>query len=764
MTDTGLQRPRTVYEALGFARALRQQGDLSAAASILDAALSQATLQVPPTAELSAHVGWLHLERATICEARGEMPAADEHGLRGLNCFERAGDRGGQAVASLALGDLSAQTGAPGSAARWWERAASLADNVGNTALAARALAALALQELAAGGTARAQALLDAGEERVVAGVDGLVAHGAEALRSAAEEQGQAARAALTVVRCREAIRAGHWSEARLLLAVVAQAARDLQSTDLYVAAMRLDADVARRGGDPRSAVEALVMARDAAAEAGLQRQAALLDCELVLAHANNESWSEAFEVQGNEPGAAIAAQPAIHAARLEGFAVLSRQGGNPVAAERALREALEVRQNTGDRVAAGRCQALLADVLRAGGQHEQAWAEAESAGEIGRDCGLLAVTADAALVQLQIALMRQDRRVTELAQRASALMGPGVSVARRIVVLDAVIAAHLQRGDIEQARAILDQIVELADGQPLVRLQARVRCRKAQLALRAGELVHALHLAQEAAELAGRAADGDSRCRALLVAGLAMLGTGRHDEALLALGYAMNEAMASGRTDLAAEAAFELGNGQLRIGRLREARHAFAQAAEQADRVGAVAVQASALRGQASCLAGEGDVEGAVRILAQVASLAEPVQAAMAQIDRGRLLVEAGRAADALAALEGLEAAGTGRLNRAQIGELNTVQARALLGLGRQQEAAVALRAAVTAQRQGDERSLGAALFLLGQVEGALGNGDACGSHLAEALIITARLGLPEQHAIRKVIERIQAQAAGES
>ena len=51
--------------------------------------------------------------------------------------------------------------------------------------------------------------------------------------------------------------------------------------------------------------------------------------------------------------------------------------------------------------------------------------------------------------------------------------------------------------------------------------------------------------------------------------------------------------------------------------------------------------------------------------------------------------------------------------------------------------------------------------MFLLGQVEGMAGQGEACGEHLAEALVITARLGLPEQHTIRKVIERLQAQAA---
>lgn len=760
MTDTGLQRPRTVYEALGFARALRQQGELSGAAALLDAALSQATLQAPATADLSANVGWLHLERLAVHEALGQLRQADDHGLRALSRFERASDRGGQAAASLALGDLSAQVGGFATASRWWQRAVSLADNVGNTALAARALAALALLELSAGETGRAHALVDAGEERVVAGVDALVARDAEALQAAALAQGLAAQAALTVVRCREATRAGNWSEARLLLGAVAEAAGELESADLYVAAMRLDADVARRAGDPRSAVEALQLARAAAEKAGLLRLAALLDCELVLAHADNASWGHAFEIQGRTPAPAIASQPAVHAARLEGFAVLSRHGGNLAAAEVALREAAQVRETTGDRVSAGRCQAMLAEVLRMRGQHEEAWNLAETAAELGRACGQVAVVADAALVQLQVAMARQDPRIAELVTRALTAIAHGASPARRIVVLDAVAAAQLLQGELAAAEATVDQATALAEVQPLLRLQARLRSRRAQLQLRAGRPLDALHGAQAAAELAGEAADGESRSRALGVAGLALLGLGRHDEGLLALGYAMNEALSCARSDLAAEAGYALGNGQLRIGRLREARHAFAQAAEAAGQVGAIALQAQALRGDAMCLRQLGDVSGADAVLLQVVALGEPVQAAMAQVDRGRSLVDAGQPGEALAALDGLEVAGEGRLKPAELGELHMVQGRALLALGKKEAAATALRVAVQCQRQGEERSLGAALFLLGQVEGMLGDGETCGSHLAEALVLTARLGLPEQHAIRKVIERIQAQA----
>jgi hypothetical protein len=74
---------------------------------------------------------------------------------------------------------------------------------------------------------------------------------------------------------------------------------------------------------------------------------------------------------------------------------------------------------------------------------------------------------------------------------------------------------------------------------------------------------------------------------------------------------------------------------------------------------------------------------------------------------------------------------------------------------------AAPLLHAAIADLRTAAEpRSLGAALLLAGQVEGALGHGEACGAMLGEALTITARHGLPEQVVVRQVIERLRAQA----
>ncbi len=762
MSQEGLQQPRTVFEVLGFARGLRVRGDLTAAAAVLDAALAQAALQVPATSDLSAQVGWLHLERTAVCESRGELLAADEHGLRALGCFEQAGDRGGQATASLVLGDLSVLSGGAEPARAWWLRAESLADNVGNTALAARALSSLALQELAAGGTALAHQWLGAAEERVEAGVDALVAKENAALLQAAGRQADASRASLAMVRCREAIRTSSWSEARLLLTSVAQAARELGSTELYVAALRLDADVARRSGDPRSAVEALRLARGAAAKLDLLREVALLDAELVLAHADNESWSEGFEVQGREPLAAIAAQPAVHAARLEGFAVLSRQGGNLDAAERAIREAITTRQGMGDAAGAARAQAMLAVLMRALGRLDEAWQTAEEAAAGGQRTGAAAVVVDAGLTQLRVLIARSDPRAVELAAELVSIADAGAPVGHRAIVRDAAAAACLQVGDVEAASAHVDAGMSLAREQPLVRLSARLRARQAQVALEGGHALDGLRGAQEAAELAGEARDPGARIRALSVAGTSLLALGRQDEGLLALSHAMTEAMSHSRLELAAEAGYEMANGQLRIGRLREARHAFAQASEHASRSGARTLHARSLRGEAACRRRGGDVEGALDALVRAGATGDAVEGAMAAIDRARILVDAQRDADAMAALEGLEEAGAGRLGPAGMGEVRMVRGRALLGLGRNDEAAVALRAAVESQRSGDERALGAALFLLGQVEGMLGQGEACGEHLAEALVITARLGLPEQRAIRTVIERIQAQADG--
>lgn len=762
MTGTDDTAKGKVFEALGFARGLRQGGDLTAAAAVIDAVLSQPQLQTPATADLAAYVGWLLLERAGICEARGELLAADGDALKALACFESARDRGGQAAASLALGDLSWQSGSPGPAVAWWNRTKALADNTGHTPLAARALGSLALAELACGRSGPAQELLAAAEERAEAGLDAVVAKADEALHGAAQAQTDVSRASLTLVRCLEAIRAAHWTEARLLLGTSAESARKLESPELYVLTLRLDAVVARRAGDPRSAVEALKLARQEADRAGLSRQAALLDSELVLALADNESWAEAFEIQQREPPPAVASQPAVHAARLEAFGVLSLHSGNPEAAEKALRGAEQVRIGIQDVAGSARSAALLAEALRARGQLEDAWAVADRAGQAARGAGRLDVATAAGLTQLHLLLLRHDPRAAALASEVAQVAEAAGSSSQRIIALDGQAAAALQAGDLETAVSASAAASALAGQQPLLRLQARAAARKAQLDLLGGDAHGALRGAKATAELAARAEDAEARLRALLVAGNALISLGRNDEGLLGLTHAQTEALAADKRTLAAEAAWELGNGYLRVGRNREARHAFSQAVSLAREVGARALAAKGLRGSAAARKAMGQPDGALAALQEAAGEGDAVQAAMSAVDRARILVETGRAQVALEALEGLERAGEGRLSFAEVGEVRLVRGQALLTLGRKQEAVEALRQAVQAQRRGDERSLGAALFLLGQVEGMLGQGSACGVHLAEALVIAARLGLPEQHTIRRVIERIQLQADG--
>jgi hypothetical protein len=73
--------------------------------------------------------------------------------------------------------------------------------------------------------------------------------------------------------------------------------------------------------------------------------QVALIDTELVLALADNASWTDAFEVQNREPSPAIAVLPQVAAARLESFAVLSRRSQAYEAAQAALTEAAAIRR-----------------------------------------------------------------------------------------------------------------------------------------------------------------------------------------------------------------------------------------------------------------------------------------------------------------------------------------------------------------------------------------------------------------------------------
>ncbi|MCO4760582.1 MAG: hypothetical protein KC502_03715 [Myxococcales bacterium] len=751
---------------LDVARLLRQRGEAGRAAQLLDATLGQAPLQTPATTPLAAEVAWLHLERADLHQDGGHLTAADEDGLRAVDLFQRANDRGGQAAAALLLGDLAWQGGNPEAAAGWWSRCHALADSVGNPMLGARALAGLALLELSMARPERAEAMLAAAEHRAQADVavalqGDILGADAQLQRRVADES-EVVEATVALVRARQAIRAGNWAEARLLLAAAAEVAKRLSASSLYVDALRLDAVVARRQGDPRSASEALDLAANAARTAGLDRLAALVDSERVLALADNEQWAEAFALQNDAPAAALADQPAIRASRLEAFAVLSLKASNPVAAERAASDAEAIRVAAKDKAGAARAAALLADAQLASGDLAGAQATAERAATAAGESGRIDVEVAAHLTQLA-ALGRlaapAEKRVA-LGRQILGHADAAGSVPQRIAARDLLAAALGASGDTAAAQQVAEDAVDLADSHPLMRWRGRARARLAATLLGAGSPKQALEQAEKAASAGGEADDRVTRARSLLVGGQALVALGRLDEAQLALGHAMAEASSVRLPSLAAEAAYAQGDAFLRLRRARQARHVFAQAVDQARRAGSIAMQLSALRGAAAAARLGGEMETAMAELASAAKLHSGLEADRCTVDLARLHCERNAPDQALEALSSVDAS---EWPAAAAGELWTVRGQALAMQRQLEPAAQALSTAVTLLRTGNDRSLGAALFLLGQVEGMRGNGHACGEALGEALMITARLGLPEQHDVRRVIERIQSQAETE-
>lgn len=749
---------------LALTRALRRRGEAGQAVALLDATLGQAHLQAPATSTLSSEVAWLHLERADLFQDSGDLANADHHGLRAVYHFQRAADRGGQAAGALLLGDLAWQGGNPEAAAGWWTRCHALADNVGNPMLGARALAALALLELSMARPERAEAMLAAAEHRAETDLAEALAGklldaGSLDLREAAAVETRVVEATVALVRARQAIRAGRWPAARLLLATAADVARREEAPGLYVDALRLDAVVARRQGDPRSASEALGLAADMARAAGMARLAALVDSERVLALADNEEWSDAFALQNAAPPASVAAQPAVHAARLEAFAVLSLRAGNPVAAERSATEAEALRIAAQDFAGSARATALLAEAQLAGGDVATARETAARAVKAAVRAGRIDIEVTAELTGLMAAARAAVPAPERIATARDVLIRADVagSVPQRIAVRDLLAAALNERGDSKAALQVARDAVALATEHPLLRWRGRAHSRLAASLLASGDADAALAETEVAARLGVQAEDRVTQARALLIGGRALVAQGRLDEAQLALGHAMQVAFALRLPGLAGEAAFAQGDVFLRLKRAREARHVFEQAVDQARKAGAVAAQVRALRGAAAAARLAGDVGGALDQLAAAARLSDGLEADLCWVDSARITCENKQPDKALTLLDAMDASDW---PATPAGERLTVLGQAHAMLGDPEQAVGYLRDAVTHLRCGSQRSLGAALFLLGQVEGIRGHGDACGTALAEALIITARLGLPEQHAVRRVIERIQSQA----
>ena len=339
-------------EVIDLARALRRRGRFQEALALLNETLSQRALATPATVDLAAKVGWITLERGGLCLDAGALAQADADASSALRLFESAQHRAGAGFAALLAGDVAAAGGGLLAAARWWQSALALGDAAGNGALAARALCSL----LVTGATEQAGLDLDgvatAARLRLDAPATDALGDDDDAKR-AAQAQQDAAEATLALCATRDALRGGRLGETRLLLPPLLEAAQRLGEPGLLVDAMRLDATLARRGGDARAAIDSLARAEALALQAGLARLAAVVRTERLLALAEDERWGEAFELAAEDEAsddrasddgasddrasddrasdtpeatalAAVRALPAVAAARLEAFALLS--------------------------------------------------------------------------------------------------------------------------------------------------------------------------------------------------------------------------------------------------------------------------------------------------------------------------------------------------------------------------------------------------------------------------------------------------------
>ncbi|MEY3012062.1 MAG: hypothetical protein RIT45_797 [Pseudomonadota bacterium] len=744
------QAPR----ALDLARALRRAGRLRDALGLLDTTLGQAALQAPITVELAEEVGWLHLERGGIRLDRGDLEGADADASAALGHFTAAQQRAGAGFAALLSGDIAAAAGGRDAAGRWWQSALALADVAGNGALAARALAAL----LATGHAEDAGLTAD---EIALAARRRLEAAAADALGdddprvARAEAQTRAAEASLALCACHDAIARGDLSEARLLLPEVVAAARDLDDAGLEVQALRLDADLARRGGDARAAVASLARASALCRSAGLLRLLAVVRSERILALCDDGRDAEAFELaaDGPQPGEsadAAAGLPAPHAAGLEAFAVLSLRAGQLAAARRAIDEALALREALGDGAALGRCRALALEVVAAEGDAprrltlaEALLADSTAPADARVAAALHADAADEALgVQRGPGAAARRNRLLDARRFAE-----GAALPTRIALEEARAIAAARAGDDDDAEAALAEAERLAAGAPMLRTRARHAARTLSVRALQGRATDVVQQAQAALTLAHEARDLVAQRTALLATGEALASLGRLDEAALAYGHAHDAG--GGAEALLGQAAV-----QARSGRPLEAAALYERSFDAARRLGAPALQARALRGLAATRPAEAE-----RALAAAAALGGS-EGALAALDAMRLrgsvdgldalLAEAGDD-DAVA----LEAA---ILRASSAARDATGDPAAAAALGR------ALRSEEARARRIGGRALGAWALLTGQLEIVGGDGSAGGALLAEAVVLAAREGGAAAATARAVAERLLGAATADT
>lgn len=766
--------PPSTVDALDLARSLRAARRGDEAQALLDVTLAQPGLQLPTTVDVAARVGWLRLERASLALDRADLAEADADVQAALALFERAQERGGAATAALLAGDLARLAAAPAPAARWWQTALALADSAGNGPIAARALTSLLLGGAAVDAALELDELAAAAERRLQAALPDALPHD-DIRQPAAAAQQLAAELTLALCRVRASVRRGELIEARLALPTLLERAAELAEPGLAIEALRLDADLARRAGDAAAAVLSLERAEALAQRHDLLLPLWAVRVERTLALIDDERWADAFEHAAADPPAAVAALPALHAARLEAYAALSLRADQVPAARGALAQALQLRARAGDVEALARCQVLGAQVALAAGEPQQAQAAGDALADDGnapldaRLAGML--VADAARARLGGgADGRSDHATARLerldAARALVERAPVASaVAWHLARCEAALTAGQVEAALDAARAGQAQ----AQRAPMLRLRARAAA-AVVTALASGE-TPALAVAEASPALRQAQESGDDRARAQVLLGLAhaLSRQGRLDDAALAYSHAADAAQGPALAALAIDA--QIGQAQLagRGGIASDAVRLWRRAADAAAKARLPALAGHALRGLAQSLGVVGDAAGQRAALERAATLA-PGVAQLAQVDLLRLrLLElpattAAGGTEVAAALTAV-AADAARLGAAAGGqavrlEAGLIEAEALARAG---DLAAAWRLATELEapaRTVGDRALGAWLLLAGQLEIAVGDGRQGGSWLAEALSVAGRVGGREVAAVRAVIERLRPQA----
>lgn len=563
----------------------------------------------------------------------------------------------------------------------------------------------------------------------------------------------QGLEAALAVQRVRTLLAQGDLAGARLLLAGLAT---QPALPALLVPCLRLAAVLARRLGRADEAATLLANAAAHAAQSGDAALLVLVRSEQIVALAEDEQWTEALAVARLPLAAALQDAPEALAARSEAVAVLAAHGGDMAAALQACAQALALREALADRVGWLRAAALRLQWLD---DPELAAAASAAAADVGRGDLLFRLQLGRARRQLAAgALTLPD--ATRLAELAAADASP----AEQLAALDLHCVAALAAGDLQAAAASGEQALRLAEALAAPRWQRRCQVRQAQVLALQGDAEAALHQAAAVADAAQAAADAQVVVRAWLVAGPLLHRLGRLQEAIELLREAVRTASEQPLPVLAAEAAVELGRAQLGAQQWSDAQVAFDLARQLAEAHGLVGLALDAARGTVLALRSRGEPDEAAQHAARALAAAEGQAAARHTaglcVELAQLALDAGQPQSAERWLQRIEADSHPSVQ----GEAAILLARVRLSTHGPEAAVTPLLHAVGLLRtHGPVRSLGAALFLLGQVYGLLGEHAAAGRWLGEALILTTQHHLPEQHLVAEVLRRAQRASAAE-